>query len=135
MLILHLQCIRANFRNVQLFSLKKTKGLQKNPIEDNTWSSAPKAEHFAFLPEKQRSPGWKGKLSARPFNQTVILEQGRRPKKIAASQHGKQTQGGPPGESSSGTAGSQQDLLPDTSSSLLASRGPPGLGGDSTSHS
>lgn len=93
------------------------------------WSSAPKAATFAFMSEKQRSPGWKGRLSARPFNQTVVFKQGRRPKKPAASQHGKQTQGGLPRESSSGTTGSQQDLLSDTSSSLLASKGPPGVEG------
>ena len=76
-------------------------------MEDNRWSSAPKAQPFAFLPEKQRSPGWKGRLSARPFNQTVILEQGWRPRKTAASQHAKQTRGGLLGESSSRTAGRQ----------------------------
>lgn len=112
----------------------KTRGC-KTPVEDNTWSSALKYELFAFVPEKQQSLGWKGRLSARPFNQTLILEQGSRPKKTAASQHGKQMQGGLPRESSSGTSRRQQDLLCDTSSSLLGPKGPPRFRGDSTSHS
>lgn len=127
MWILHLQHVRANFRNYFLFKNIAGGGIAKNPAEDNTWSSAPKAEPLAFLPEKQQSLGWEGRLSARPSNQAVILKQGRGPKKTAASKHGKQ--GGLPRECSSRITRSWWDLLSGTFLFLPASKGPPGSAG------
>lgn len=124
MWILHLQHVRANFRDY--FLLKKYPCC-KNPAEDNTRSSAPKAESLAFLPEKQQSLGWEGRLSAGASNQAVILEQGRGAEKTAASKHGKQ--GGLHRESSSGITRSWWDLLSGTSLSIPASKGPPGSSG------
>ena len=134
MLILHLQHIRANFRNVQLFSLKKTRGVAKT-----LWKiiGGLQPRRLNLLLSCQRSSDPRGgragclqDLSTKLWSSSRAGDQGKLLPPSTRSKRGVACSG----KAAPGLPGGKQDLVFDTSSSLLASKGPPGSGGDSTSH-